>query len=188
MQDTKNNVVRYETIRVVITNQLKKLTTRAKEQELIFESNFEQVFNIDYDVLNSIVNDYFENLDKWKNHFKIKECLDRHKVGAILGHYIIKHKPIVTLKKKEYESIGVFIHVNYTCLYNIILSKLDINPEKLIVPTHLTSSILKSFATHSIGLKSKEPWSNIIIPFVEGLARDLCQLEYINNMEQKRIT
>ncbi len=124
-----SNSIRFGALDTITRSALEGLRKRYKPS--ISQGAFlRQYVTYDPDKLQDAVNDYFRNLDLWKDEFlplnnnqEEKRRLDRHKVASLSAHYYLKHRPLSPGEKAD--GTGLFLIPNEFVSLLIALSKLQ---------------------------------------------------------------
>ena len=129
---------------------------------------------------------YFDALKDWKQFFNVTERLDRHRVGAISCHYLLKFCPIVDLSSElQNLKISVLAIINEMLAYNIGISRLKNNgnpyrPEPKLMTSFIQSLRLHRNAMHDSSTNKTEP-----VQFVVAVSRDFYNFEKSYLLETK---
>lgn len=125
-------------------------------------------FSINENFLEKVVNTYWEKLDSWKNHFQIKDKLDRHKVGALTALYFMRFLP-VKIDEPYNKIINEHCAIRIACSF--LLNGEHVRPSKILNVSmiRMLSRIKNNTDTISNSIN--------IIQFVEDFAMILFQLE-----------
>ncbi len=93
------------------------------------------------------VNQYYNDLSSWKEHFGISDLIDRHKVAAITIHYILNYPPVEC--KHLSERIAISKIINEIIALNIGFALL-INSDKSFdhIEINLRATIYRSLRFH----------------------------------------
>jgi hypothetical protein len=133
------------------------------------------------------VNDYYNNIDVWKEKYLPKEnkhsgkrLLDRHKVASLSAHYFLKHRPLIPGKKAN--GTGIFLIANEFVSIFIALSRLDEGDKPYNLSDKLSAALIKAMNEH---MKSMQKDFKGYQPYIPNFIHIISTLLY--SIEKRRM-